>query len=158
METQTHIKTNSKRRRNDNKSKLFGTAPPTIFGHPLSTIAEEGETAVFMCQFRGAEVPLSQIRWMKNRQPIHVLPGTNLETLHHYQNQNPMTLAVGSPHQQQQRQQRFTSYPENGTLKIDSVQMTDGGDYTCEIITPGHPPVESRPAQLFVTGIYDEMK
>jgi hypothetical protein len=126
----------------DNKNKLFGTAPPTIFGqHPLSTTAVEGETVFFMCQFRGAEYPVSQIRWRKNKQLMVTLPYSG------YRHHRPMTLTGGDDFPQRAR-----VFPENGTLKIDSVSLGDSSNYSCEVITPGHPPVESRPSQLFVTG------
>lgn len=91
-----------------------------------------------MCQFRGPEYPISQIRWLRNRVPIHVSDRGNQDYHHPVGDQLP---------------ERVLSFPENGTLKIESVQMSDAGDWSCEITTPGHPPVESRPAQLFVTGM-----
>jgi hypothetical protein len=117
--------------------------------------------AFFMCQFQGAKFPISQIRWLRNRVPIPMTtyPNHNAANSHniarevstsHHHHYHPTSLAVTGAGDQ--LPQRIISFPENGTLKIEPVEMTDAGDYTCEISTPGHS-VESRPAQLFVTGL-----
>lgn len=99
---------------------------------------------------------MSHIRWMKNRILIHHVPAATPGRRNLGHHQNPIALGVSSPHEEAQFSQRAFLFPENGTLKIESVQLNDAGDYTCEVITDGHPPVESRPAQLFVTGIYND--
>ncbi|ODN06678.1 Tyrosine-protein kinase-like otk [Orchesella cincta] len=145
------------------------TTPPTILGHPSSTVVKEGEEAYFICQFRGPSYPVSQIQWLRNKVPI---PARTFLTQDD-QADGPILYPVvsssvdasggniigsggvgsssGGGSDQQKPLARFISFPENGTLKIEPVELTDVGDYTCEIMTPGYMTVESRPAQLFVT-------
>jgi len=140
------------------------TAPPTILGHPSSTVVKEGEGAYFICQFRGPSYPVSQIQWLRNKVAI---PARTFLTQDD-QADGPILYPVvsssvdanggvgvgGSRDSDQQKPlARFVSFPENGTLKIEPVELTDAGDYTCEIMTPGYMTVESRSAQLFVTGM-----
>lgn len=111
---------------------------PSIVGHPLSTFAEEGETATFVCQFKGPDFPITRVQWWKNVLPI---PGeiktSDLLSL--------VDVGDGS---------RIRNFENNVTLVISPVRMTDAGEYACEIMSPGFPPIRSRPAQLFVKGIF----
>ena len=117
------------------------TGPPSILGHPLSTIAEEGEGTKFVCQFKGPDFPISRVQWLRNHIPIPIPKETN----------HPSTRDDHSHHQ------RVRNHEHNATLVINPVQLTDAGAYTCEIITPGFPTVRSRPAQLIVTGIHNKV-
>lgn len=125
---------------------------------------KEGETAYFICEFRGPSYPVSQIQWVRNKVAI---PARTFLTQDD-QADGPILYPVVSSaidvnsggssslsgsSDQQKPFTRFVSFPENGTLKIEPVELTDAGDYTCEIMTPGYMTVESRPAQLFVTGM-----
>jgi len=120
---------------------LFGKGPPSILGHPLSTVAEEGDVTKFLCQFRGADFPVSRVRWLRNLIPVPQ------ETIH------PSASRNDHPHHP-----RIRNHEQNATLVISPVQLSDVGNYTCEIITPGFPPVLSRPAQLIVTGIHNKLQ
>lgn len=133
---------------------------------------KEGEAAYFMCQFRGPSYPVSQIQWLRNKVPVpartfltqddqadgpilYPVVSSVIDGIEG--NNNNMIVGsrgVGSSGSDQQKPfTRFVSFPENGTLKIEPVELTDVGDYTCEIMTPGYMTAESRPAQLFVTGM-----
>jgi hypothetical protein len=116
---------------------LLGTDPPSILGHPLSTVAEEGESTKFVCQFKGPDFPISRVQWLRNLVPIPI----------------PKEANHPSTREEQAHHQRIRNHEHNATLAIKPVVLGDSASYVCEIITPGFPAVRSRPAQLIVTGM-----
>ncbi len=131
---------------------------------------KEGESAYFMCQFRGPSYPVSQIQWLRNKVLIpartfltqddqadgpilYPVVSSSIDGSSSSSGITGGNMGIVGGSDQQKPFIRFVSFPENGTLKIEPVELTDVGDYTCEIMTPGYMTVESRPAQLFVTGM-----
>lgn len=110
--------------------------PPIMFGHPLTTIAMEGENVIFTCQFHGSPFPVSRVHWLRNRLFItDKMPSPRLNDAGYSD------------------QTRVWNYEHNSTLIIKQVDLADSGEYVCEVTTLGFQPVRSQPAQLIVKGI-----
>ncbi|RZF35776.1 hypothetical protein LSTR_LSTR012074 [Laodelphax striatellus] len=46
--------------------RLVITSPPSLERGPTSVTVDEGETAVFYCQFKGMEPPITTVHWLKD--------------------------------------------------------------------------------------------
>ncbi|GFS70215.1 inactive tyrosine-protein kinase 7 [Nephila pilipes] len=99
---------------------FYVAAAPTITLPPAGLVTEEGDLATFICEFNGSPYPVTHVRWLKDMKP--------------YKERNGYS----------------SIYPHNGTLHIYKVVMSDAGDYMCEVVTNGFPPVRSEKAKLVV--------
>ncbi|KFD50891.1 hypothetical protein M513_08204 [Trichuris suis] len=97
--------------------------PPVIERHPSSLEVEEGSDARMDCSFRGNEYPVTLIEWEKDQ-----------------------TLIAQAKHRSAHRHY----FPDNGTLFIRSVTVSDAGEYTCIVKTHEQHVVYSQPALLRV--------
>lgn len=100
------------------------SAAPTLLSSPASITVTEGSNATFECSYTGDESPVTNVRWLKDGEPLREGGGP------------PRHLV--------------TDVRGNVTLFFRSVDISDTGRYKCEISTKGFPLVFSEHADLLV--------
>lgn len=90
----------------------------------MSLTIDEGETAIFKCQFTGGmEPPITTVQWLKDNASFRL-------------------------------DSRLMIDHKTGTFTISNTQASDKGDYSCLIHTMGFDSVRSEAATLSIKGIY----